>query len=111
MNTSQSAVGAELVVGEVDVFVGANYVLSVRNRSQRSFLGVRERCEREPSLLAHGAGFVLYALMVSVVDDYFPIIDALEEAAFPPNHQPEKQTSWGGNYSEFPPVLVARLKR
>lgn len=73
------AVGAELVVGEVDVFVGANYVLSVRNRSQRSFLGVRERCEREPSLLAHGAGFVLYALMDSVVDDYFPIIDTLEE--------------------------------
>jgi 2-polyprenyl-3-methyl-5-hydroxy-6-metoxy-1,4-benzoquinol methylase len=38
-------------------------------------------------------------------------LDALEEAAFPPGHQPEKQTSWSGNYSEFPPVLVARLKR
>ena len=71
-------VGTEMSVGEVDVFVGANYVLSVRNRSQRSFLGVRERCEREPELLGHGSGFVLYALMDSVVDGYFPIVDELE---------------------------------
>jgi magnesium transporter len=43
-------------VGEVDVFVGTNYVLSVRNRSKQGFLGVRERCEREPDLLRNGAG-------------------------------------------------------
>ena len=72
-------VHGELVVGEVGVFVGSNYVLSVRNRSQRNFLGVRDRCEREPELLAHGAGFVLYALMDSVVDSYFPIIDSFED--------------------------------
>jgi magnesium transporter len=65
-------------VGEVDVFVGKNYVLSVRNRSQQGFLGVRERCEREPDLLRNGSGFVLYALMDAVVDRYFPVIDALE---------------------------------
>jgi magnesium transporter len=67
-----------LVVGEVNVFVGRNYVLSVRNRSQQSLLGVRERCERETELLRHGAGFVFYALMDAVVDRYFPIIDMLE---------------------------------
>lgn len=65
-------------VGEVDVFVGANYVLSVRNRSKQGFLGVRERCEREPELLRNGAGFVLYALMDAVVDRYFPAIDAFD---------------------------------
>ena len=68
----------DLNVGEVDVFVGRNFVLSVRNRSKAGFLGVRERCEREPELLRHGSGFVLYALMDAVVDRYFPIIDALE---------------------------------
>lgn len=68
----------ELNVGEVDVFTGRNYVLSVRNRSQKGFLGVRERCEREPDLLRHGSGFVLYALMDAVVDRYFPILDELE---------------------------------
>jgi len=65
-------------VGEVDVFVGKNYVLSVRNRSEHGFQDVRERCEREPELLRNGAGFVLYALMDAVVDRYFPVIDALE---------------------------------
>ncbi|WPH19033.1 magnesium/cobalt transporter CorA [Variovorax paradoxus] len=74
-----SAEGEHCVnVGEVDVFVGKNYVLSVRNRSQQGFLGVRERCEREPELLRNGSGFVLYALMDAVVDRYFPVIDALE---------------------------------
>ena len=67
-----------LNVGEVDVFVGRNYVLSVRNRSKAGFLGVRERCEREPELMRNGAGFVLYALMDAVVDRYFPVLDALE---------------------------------
>ena len=38
-------------------------------------------------------------------------LDGLEEAALPPGHQPEKQTSWSGNYSEFPPVLLARMRR
>lgn len=70
--------GGDLNVGEVDVFVGRNYVLSVRNRSTQGFLGVRDRCEREPELLKRGAGFVLYALMDAVVDRYFPIIDRLE---------------------------------
>ena len=65
-------------VSEVNVFVGHNYVLSVRNHSQQHFLGVRERCEREPELLQHGAGFVFYALMDAVVDRYFPIMDRLE---------------------------------
>jgi Mg2+ and Co2+ transporter CorA len=38
----------------------------------------RERCEREPELLRHGSGFVLYALMDAVVDRYFPILDGLD---------------------------------
>ena len=68
----------ELTIGEVDVFVGLNYVLSVRNRSNDGFLGVRARCEREPHLLSQGSGFVFYALMDAVVDRYFPILDEFE---------------------------------
>ena len=65
-------------IGEVDVFVGRNYVLSVRHRTQKGFADVRARTEREPDLLRHGSGFVFYALMDTVVDRYFPILDALE---------------------------------
>ena len=71
-------VDGELLQGEVDVFVGHNYVLSVRSRSTQSFLGVRGRAEREPHLLQLGASYVLYALMDAVVDRYFPVMDALE---------------------------------
>ena len=70
--------GRELRLGEVDVFVGPNYVLSVRTRTRRGFGDVRARCEREPELLKHGPGFVLYALMDSVVDRYFPVLDQIE---------------------------------
>jgi magnesium transporter len=68
----------DLTVGEISIFAGHNFILSVRNRSSRSLLGVRERCEREPELLRLGSGFVLYALMDAVVDLYFPVIDDLE---------------------------------
>jgi magnesium transporter len=68
----------QLILGEVDVFVGPNYVLSVRHRMQLGFAAVRSRAEREPELLKNGAGFVFYALLDNVVDRYFPILDALE---------------------------------
>ena len=68
----------EIVTGEVDIFVGTNFVLSVRNRSRQNLLQVRERAEREPQLLRHGPAFVFYALLDAVVDRYFPIIDRLE---------------------------------
>lgn len=70
--------GDELRVGEVDIFVTQHYVLSVRSRSERNFQDVRARCEREPDLLRHGAGYILYALMDAVVDRYFPILDTIE---------------------------------
>ena len=68
----------DLRVGEVDIFVGRNYVLSVRHDTEPGFQAVRDRAEAEPELLAHGAGFVFYALMDNVVDRYFPIVDQLE---------------------------------
>ena len=70
--------GTELVVGELNIFAGPNYILSVRSRAKKGFVDVRARCEREPHLLENGSGFVLYALMDSVVDRYFPLLDLLE---------------------------------
>jgi magnesium transporter len=68
----------ELVTGEVDMFVGPNYVLTVRHRTHVGFAAVRARTEREPDLLKNGAGYVFYAVMDNVVDRYFPVLDALE---------------------------------
>ena len=70
--------GDELNIGQLSVFAGSNYVLSVRRDANQGFLGVRARAEREPHQLRKGAGFVLYALVDAVVDRYFPVVDMLE---------------------------------
>lgn len=70
--------GDELNIGQLAVFAGSNYVLSVRRDANQGFLGVRARAEREPHQLKKGAGFVLYALIDAVVDRYFPVVDMLE---------------------------------
>lgn len=70
--------GGELRVGQVAIFLGSNYVLSVRVGGKRGFMSVQRRCETEPDLLKHGPAFVLYALMDAVVDWYFPVVNELE---------------------------------
>jgi magnesium transporter len=69
--------GRELKTGELSIFVGPKYIVSVRRGAQLGFADVRRRCEQEPELLQHGSAYVLYALMDSVVDRYFPVLDSL----------------------------------
>jgi magnesium transporter len=66
--------------GETHLFVGANHVVSIRHGPSLSYADVRARCETTPQLLSKGPGFVLHAIMDFIVDRYFPIVDALEEA-------------------------------
>lgn len=65
--------------GETHVFLGPRYVVTVRHGSLQSHSGLRARCEAAPKLLAKGEGFVLHSLMDFIVDQYFPVLDALEE--------------------------------
>ena len=69
---------ARIEVGEVNIFVGGDFVLSVRTGSPHSLRSVRVRAEREPELLRHGPGYVFYALTDAIVDLYFPAVEALE---------------------------------
>lgn len=79
MKTLELDENAELQVGEVALFVGKNYVISLRTGTRRGFADVRKRCEREPHLLKHGSGFVLYALLDAVVDRYLGVLHRLED--------------------------------
>ena len=72
-------VGEDLQTGEVAIFVGPQYVISVRRDAQLGFTEVRRRCEQEPELLKHGPAYVLYALLDTVVDRYFPVLDSLTQ--------------------------------
>jgi magnesium transporter len=64
--------------GETHMFLGRNYVITVRHGNAASYASVRARCESMPRLLKQGPAFALYAVMDFIVDQYFPIIDALE---------------------------------
>jgi len=70
--------GNGMRVGEVDVFAGPNYILTIRSHAEQGFQAVRARCEAEPELLKLGSGYVLYALIDAGVDRYFPLLDAIE---------------------------------
>jgi magnesium transporter len=64
--------------GETHVFVGRGYVISIRHGASSSYKEVRQRCESTPRMLKKGEDFVLYALMDFVVDNYIPVVDAME---------------------------------
>jgi magnesium transporter len=70
--------GDGLRVGEVAMFAGPNYILTIRSHAEQGFQSVRSRAEGEPELLKLGSGYVLYALIDAVVDRYFPLLDAIE---------------------------------
>ncbi len=71
--------GDDLCVGEVSVFVGHRFVLTVRRVTTEGFAAVRRRTEHEPDLLMHGPPYVLYAIMDTIVDRYFPIVESVTE--------------------------------
>ena len=64
--------------GELHVFTGRNFVVTVRHAETAVVGLVRRRLEQRPDLLCHGPEAVLYALMDQVVDDYGPVVAGLE---------------------------------
>ncbi len=66
-------------LGETHFFVGHNFIITVRHGSSIAYVDVRARCESTPHLLSRGPAFALYALMDAIVDQYFPVINALED--------------------------------
>jgi magnesium transporter len=79
LRTVAMAADEALEFGETHVFVGPQYVISVRHGSVKSLTELRARCEAVPLQLAKGPGFVLYALMDFIVDQYIPIVETFEE--------------------------------
>ena len=49
--------------GETCIFVGEDYLITVRQGASQSYLPVRQRCEASPKLLQHGVDYVLHALL------------------------------------------------
>lgn len=66
-------------LGEILVFLGKDYVITVRHGEASSLHGVREGLEADSKLLRHGPGAVLHAIVDRVVDDYGPALAGLGE--------------------------------
>ena len=64
--------------GELHIFTGKNYVVTIRHAETAGVARVRRRLEDRPDLLRHGPEAVLYALLDMVVDDYAPVVAGLE---------------------------------
>ncbi len=69
----------QVVFGETHLFVGSNFLVSVRHGASSSYEQVLSRCEQHTKLVANGPGFALYAVLDFVVDNYQPIVTRLEE--------------------------------
>lgn len=65
--------------GETHLFVGAGYIVSVRHGASTSYAAVRQHWESCPTVLAKGQDFILYALLDFIVDNYMPVLEAIEE--------------------------------
>ena len=68
----------EVEFGEVHLFIGPNFAISVRHAESPDLGRVRKRLEHNPALLALGPQAVLYAVLDEVVDEYQPVIAGLE---------------------------------
>ncbi len=68
----------EVELGELHLFLGSDFVITVRHADEPDLALVRKRMEEQPELLKHGPDAVLYAVMDRVVDDYGPVLDGLQ---------------------------------
>jgi magnesium transporter len=66
-------------LGELLIFLGHDYVITVRHGEASELGAVREALESNPERMRSGPGAVLHAILDRVVDDYGPAIEGLEE--------------------------------
>ncbi|GAA1318014.1 magnesium/cobalt transporter CorA [Pseudonocardia xinjiangensis] len=66
-------------LGEVHLFLGPDFVITVRHAEEPDLGAVRKRLEADPALLDNGPYSVLYAVLDKVVDDYFPVLNGLQD--------------------------------
>jgi magnesium transporter len=68
----------KVTYGETHLFVGPNFIVSVRHGSSSSYRQVRERTELNARMLAKGPGFAAYAILDFVVDNFQPVVAQFE---------------------------------
>jgi magnesium transporter len=93
---------ARLENSEIDAFIHERWLVTVRKDEAFPIEAAMRRCARAPHLTAHGAGFLLHALLDGVVDGYFDAIgvfddyyDEVSDAVFSEHPmEPSRQRHW-----------------
>ena len=65
--------------GEIHIFIGPGYVITVRHGPGSELAPARRRLEERPDLLEMGPASALWAILDKVVDDYLPVADGIED--------------------------------
>jgi magnesium transporter len=65
-------------IGEIHLFLGPDFVITVRHADEPDLAEVRHRLEADPDLLDNGPYAVLYGVLDEIVDDYGPVLDGLQ---------------------------------
>ncbi len=65
---------------EIDVFLGRRYLVTIHRGECRAISETRTRWEQKPGRIPDEPAFLLYVLFDAVVDGYFPVMDALDDA-------------------------------
>jgi magnesium transporter len=65
--------------GEIHMFAAAGYVITIRHGPGSELATARQRLEERPDLLRLGAASAVWAVLDKVVDDYIPVVDAMED--------------------------------
>jgi magnesium transporter len=69
----------EVEFGEIHIFVGPDFLLTVRHSLAPDLATVRQRMEGDPEFLARGPEAILYAILDRVVDGYAPVVAGLQK--------------------------------
>ncbi|WP_334110196.1 magnesium/cobalt transporter CorA [Thermodesulfitimonas autotrophica] len=64
---------------QFDLFIGRHYVVTFHHEPLPALNGIRQLYRETPELIRKGTGFLLYQLLHHLVEDYFPILDTIEE--------------------------------
>ncbi len=91
--------------GEIDLFIGPKYVVTVRHGEGSQLREARRRLEARPDLLSEGTPSVLWAVLDTVVDNYGPVVDGID------NDIIEVETAVFDEAVEAPTQRIYFLKR
>ena len=77
-DTLSAANGKRMEIVELDICLGRNYIITFHTDPIRTINVIRDKVEKKLPIISRGPDFLLYHIVDSLVDDYFPVVDNLD---------------------------------